>query len=101
MRRILLILMLMLVALAGCGGEKVDPALLVKESADAVDKVETFHFRLTVSDGDAAPIDTGDIGLILQSAEGDLKRPQQISGALKAKAAGLPLALQMKVIILE
>lgn len=98
MRRIgRLTLVFVLLILAACGtAETVDPAKLASEGAAAFDAVTAFHFKLLVSDGDAAPLNE----IILIEADGDTVRPDKLKAKLKAKLPGAPLAVNINGIII-
>jgi lipoprotein LprG len=89
-------LMLVLLTLMACGKADVDPAQLATQGADAFEKVDTFHFKLDVSEGKSAPIN--EIELI--SAEGDSQRPDRLSATLKARPVGVPIAANSNIIII-
>ncbi|HEY1015888.1 MAG TPA: LppX_LprAFG lipoprotein [Herpetosiphonaceae bacterium] len=98
MRRIgRLTLVLVLLLLAACGTpETVDPAKVASEGAVAFDAVSAFHFKLVVSDGDAAPLND----IILVEADGDTARPDKLKAKLKAKLPGVPILSNNNVIII-
>lgn len=96
LRRIGLIIVIM-AALVGCGNtETVDPAKLAGEAATAFDAVNTFAFKLDVTEGESAPL--GDI--ILITAEGNSVRPDKVQAKLKAKLKDAPLAVNINGIII-
>jgi len=93
----LALLMVTLLVLAACGRDEApDPAKVASDGATAFDAINTFHFKLDVTEGESAPL--GDITLI--SADGDSVRPDKVAAKLKAKLTGAPLALNINGIII-
>src|SRR5438552_2907974 len=92
---------LFLVLLSGCGGgAAVDPQALARSSADRFDKVGTFHFKMDVSQGQPAAITSALGDILILGAEGDVKRPQMMSGTLKVQTKGALIAVNVKAIVL-
>lgn len=89
-------LVFVLMALVACGKADVDPVVVAQQGADAFEKVETFHFKLDVANGTAAPINE----IELLSAEGDSKRPDRLFASLKARPVGVPIAANSNIIII-
>ena len=81
-------------AVAGCGGggggSGVDPATIVRESAAATEKVETFHFALDIS-----KVPTSAKGLQLTGAEGDAKVPDELKAQVSGTFVGIPLSTKL------
>ncbi|ABX05289.1 MAG TPA: LppX_LprAFG lipoprotein [Herpetosiphon sp.] len=89
-------LLVVAMALVACGNADVDAAKVASEGATAFESVNNFHFKLTVSEGEAAPL--GDI--IIIDADGDSIRPDKIQAKIKAKLAGAPIAVNINGIII-
>jgi len=83
---------LVAIAAAGCGGggSKEDPAVVLRRSAAATEKVETFHFAL-----DIAKVPTSAKGLQLTGAEGDAKVPDAVKAEVSGRFAGFPLSTSL------
>lgn len=93
----LALLMVTLLVVAACGRDEApDPAKVASDGAMAFESINTFHFKLDVTEGESAPL--GDITLI--SADGDSVRPDKVAAKLKAKLTGAPLALNINGIII-
>jgi hypothetical protein len=87
-----LLVMVALVAGAGCGGDDggASAAELVRQSADSTGKVQSFRFAL-----DVANVPTGGAGLQLTGAEGDVAVPDRASADVTGTFSGVPISTQV------
>ena len=81
-----------------CGGDKKeaasdDPAAILRSSVEAVQQVNSFHFKLDHENG-STPIPLG-IPVELTSAEGDIQVPDRVKAELRAKAAALNMRVDV------
>jgi hypothetical protein len=84
---------------AGCGllrPEEREPsaAEIVARAAEAIERVETVHFRLEVAGGTAEIV----TGLQMTSAEGDVARPDRLRMQVNARAANVPVQVELVAI---
>lgn len=82
---------------AACGGDEngeeaeFDPQQVVRDAADRLEAVQSFHFLLTHENGATAIVQN----LAMTRAEGDLARPARLQADLEAQAAGQKLELSV------
>jgi len=80
-------------AVAGCGGGNgsgEDPAVVVRDSAAATERVKSFHFAL-----DIAKVPTSAKGLQLTAAEGDARVPDALKAEVSGRFAGFPISTSL------
>jgi len=80
-------------AVAGCGGgggTGEAPAVVVRDSAAATEKVKSFHFTL-----DIAKVPTSAKGLQLTGAEGDARVPDALKAEVSGRFAGFPISTSL------
>src|SRR5579884_2836178 len=95
------VLALLAVVLAGCGGgkgsakvtasptpAKPDAATILRQAADKMEQVKSFHFVLSHDKGNS-PITLGPgVSLSMTRAEGDVQRPDRLRADVDATALG-------------
>ena len=82
-----------LVALAACGGpEKLPPDQVIQKSASAMQAVNSFHFAL-----DTSKLQKAMPGLFITKAEGDVVKPDKLSGDVTAAYSGVPINVKVVV----
>lgn len=94
-------LLLTVVLLVSCGNDKKtganatpsqpDPATLLKQAADRMEQIKSFHFVLDHEKG-ASPIV---LNLNMTRAEGDVVRPDRLRADVEATAGGVTLKLKL------
>jgi LppX_LprAFG lipoprotein len=101
-RTYLLLCILFVTLLVGCGGSKEappanqDPVELLNKASAATQALNSFHFKLTHENG-STPLP---LNLSLQTAEGDVVIPGRLAADIGAKAAG-SIPVSVKVIAID
>ncbi|MEO6457589.1 MAG: LppX_LprAFG lipoprotein [Chloroflexia bacterium] len=77
----------------GCGeAEKLPPEKIIEKAVPAIQAANSFHFTLETGKPDKPPA-----GIFISRAEGDVVKPDKLSGDLNALYSGLPI--NVKVIV--
>lgn len=75
----------------GDGGEEFDAEQVVRDAAERLEGVQSFHFLLTHQEGGTRIIQD----LLMTRAEGDVARPDRLRADVEAEAAGQKLRLSV------
>ena len=76
---------------AGTAAEDGEAVALLRDAAEAMAEVDSFHFVLSNERGTTALVE----GLEVAGAEGDVQRPDRFRATVEASFAGLPLEVQL------
>lgn len=89
----LLAVLVLVMGLAGCGGpEDLQPQQVIEKAAPAIQAANSFHFTMETAKP-SKPIS----GIFINKADGDVAKPDKLTGDLNASIAGIPI--NAKVVI--
>ncbi|HUP26840.1 MAG TPA: LppX_LprAFG lipoprotein [Chloroflexia bacterium] len=84
---------LLVMVAGGCGGpDKQPPDKVIEKAVPAIKAATTFHFSL-----ETAKLAKPPSGLFITKAEGDVAKPDKLSGDLSALYSGLPINVKVVV----
>jgi lipoprotein LprG len=84
--------LLLLVAVACGEPEKLTPEQVIEKAVPAIQAANSFHFTLETSKLQKAPP-----GLFITKADGDVVKPDKLSGNVNALYSGLPISVKVLV----
>ncbi len=88
-----LLLALVTLGLVGCGEpEKLPPDKVIEKAVPAIQSASSFHFTL-----DTSKLQKPMAGLFITKANGDVVKPDKLSGDLSATFGGLPISVKVVV----
>jgi lipoprotein LprG len=84
---------LLLVLASGCGeAERLPPEQIIEKAVPAIQAANSFHFILDTGKPEKPPA-----GLFISRAEGDVVKPDKLTGDLSALFSGLPINVKVVV----